>query len=245
MTTIGPQNGSLIIHGGGNIDQETIDNFVALAGGTAANIVYIPTAEEDAKITATNGSVGEFCGLQATVLHTRDRIEANLDSFVDPIRKATGVFIDGGRQPRLAETYLNTKTQQELASLLDRGGVIAGTSAGATILGSFLVRNQGAPAYVPDLIVDPGYPTEGFGFIKNIAIDQHISVRGREIELVGVVNSHPGLLGIGIDEDTAVLVQSNKITIIGSGNVYVHDGTYPLYTMGRGKSFDLPSRRAV
>lgn len=248
MTTTGPSKGSLLIHGGapnGQIDQDTIDQFVALAGGPGANIVYIPTAQKEADITVRNGDTSPFHGFNCTVFHTRNRRKANQNSFVSVIRKASGVFIDGGRQPRLAKPYLNTKTQGELEKLLDRGGVIAGTSAGATILGSFLVRNQGAPRYDYRVMVDPDHPTEGFGFIKNIAIDQHISKRGRENDLVAVVNSHPELLGIGIDEDTAIHVERDQFTVIGMGKVYVHDGTHPWYTLTRGARFDLPSRQTL
>ena len=248
MTTTGPINGSLLIHGGttkGQLDQDTIDQFVALAGRRGANIVYIPTAEKQSKITAEDGVIGKFHGLNFTVSHTRNRRTANQDSFVNPIRNATGVFIDGGRQPRLAKPYLNTRTQNELEDLLERGGVIAGTSAGATILGSFLVRNQGTPRYDYRVMVYPNHPTEGFGFIKNIAIDQHISERSQDNDLVAVVNSHPELLGIGIDEDTAIHVQGDQFTVIGIGKVYVHDGTHPWYTLNRGDKFDLPSRQTL
>ena len=250
MTTTGPGNGSLLLHGGsssGQLDQETIDQFVVLAGGPGSEIVYIPTAGEDAKISKQNGGAGSFPGslhgLKCTVLHTRDPEEADSDSFVGPIRNAKGVFIEGGRQPRLAESYLNTKTHRELVKLLHRGGVIAGTSAGATMIGSFLVRNQGAPGYDPAVMVDPNHPTEGFGFIKNIAIDQHISARGRENDLVDVIGSHPELLGIGIDEYTSILVQGGEFKVTGGGRVYIHDGTNPWYTLTRGARFNLRNRR--
>ena len=245
MTTTGPSNGSLLLHGGGKLNQEFIDRFVALSGGPRADMVYIPTAEKQSKITAVNGEIGKFRGLKFTVLHTRNRRTANQAAFVNAIRNSAGVFIEGGRQPRLAKTYLNTKTHNELEKLLERGGVIAGTSAGATIQGSFLVRNQGPPGYDPNLMVDPKYLTEGFGFIKNIAIDQHISRRGREDDLADVVKSHPELLGIGIDEGTAIHVEKDQFTVIGSGKVYIHDGAQPRYTLSKGARFDLPGRRAL
>lgn len=246
MTTIGPANGSLLIHGGsssGRLDQETIDQFVSLAGGRGSAIVYIPTAQEEANISKKNAETGRFHGLISTVLHTRDTDEANLDSFVDPIRNATGVFIEGGRQPRLAKSYLNTRTHRELENLLDRGGVIAGTSAGATMIGSFLVRNQGAPDYDQTMMVDSNHPQEGFGFIKNVAIDQHISARGRENDLVEVIESHPELLGIGIDEYTAIHVQGDRFKVIGGGGVYIHDGINSWYKLTREDRFNMRERK--
>ncbi|MDA0262618.1 MAG: cyanophycinase [Chloroflexi bacterium] len=248
MTTTGPRNGSLLVHGGsssGQLDRETIARFVALAGGPGSDVVYIPTAEEETKLSQKNGDTGRFHGLNSTVLHTRDQGQANSDSFVEPIRKARAVFIEGGRQPRLAESYLNTKTHQELESLLERGGVVAGTSAGATMIGSFLIRNQGAPGYDPDVVLDPDHPSEGFGFLRNVAIDQHISARGREHDLVPVIESHPGLLGIGIDEYTAIHVRGGEFEVIGEGQVYIHDGVVPWYMLTRGARFDLRAMRAI
>jgi cyanophycinase len=227
------------------MDQETIDRFLALAGGPESNTVYIPTALEDSKISAMNGDTGWFYGLHCTVLHTRDREEADSDCFVLPVRSATGVFIEGGRQPRLAASYLNTKTHQELEKLLHRGGVILGTSAGATMTGSFLIRNQGPPDYDPTVMVDADHPTEGFGFISNLAIDQHISARGRENDLAEVIASHCGLLGIGIDEYTAIHVEGNHFEVIGEGKVYIHDGTNLRYTLAKGATFSLSSRTTL
>ena len=143
MVTTGPSNGSLLIHGGPPVDDEFIALFKRLAGGPGARIVYIPTAETDEVLfnsgLLNNGSF-DFKGIPTRVLHTRSKTEADSDAFVSPLLAASGAFIDGGRQPRLAEAYLHTRTHQELTNLLARGGVIAGTSAGATIQGSFLGR---------------------------------------------------------------------------------------------------------
>ena len=119
-----------------------------------------------------------------------------------------------------------------------------GTSAGATILGSYLVRNQGPPDYDSDVMVDPNHPADGFGFIKNIAIDQHVAERGRENDLVDVVYSHPGLLGGGIDDQTAVHGIGDRFSVMGNGNVYIHDGTSPWYRLGNGAIFDLAGRKS-
>ena len=244
VTTSGPAKGHLLVHGGGNIDGEFRTLFKKLACGPCGKIVYIPTAEGDDKL----GRLGPITqcsvfGGAATSLHTRDPKVANSVSFVKPISEATGVYIDGGRQPRLADSYLHTRTHQELEDLLDRGGVIAGNSAGATIQGSFLIRGQGAPDYDNKVII--GDHQEGFGFIKNISIDQHITVRHRETDLAQALKTHPDLLGIGIDEDTAIHVQADIFTVIGSGYIFVHDGPPPYYKLRRGQEFDLRKRRVL
>ncbi len=143
---------------------------------------------------------------QLSVLHTRDPTVADTEAFVKPLTTARGVFFAGGRQWRLADAYLNTRTQRELQALLDRGGVIGGSSAGATILGSFLVRGdtKGNETMIGD-------HTVGFGFLKNSAIDQHLLRRNRQFDLIDVVAKRPDLIGIGIDENTAIVVQDDEV----------------------------------
>ncbi|HPH21077.1 MAG TPA: cyanophycinase, partial [Haliscomenobacter sp.] len=144
--TVGPTQGALIIVGGGKVGPDIWARFIELAGGEGANIVVIPTANEDASI-ATGVSVEkdllQRLGVDnVTILHTRDRKQADDPGFVAALRKATGIWFTGGRHWRLADSYLNTLAHREFKALLARGGVIAGTSAGATIQGSFMVRGD-------------------------------------------------------------------------------------------------------
>ena len=245
MTT-GPTKGTLLIHGGGDPDSQFKALFKKLAGGPDANLVLIPTAQPDDRLSQLSTPItnDQLFGFPATILHTRSNAIANSDGFVQPIQDATGVFIDGGRQPRLAKAYLHTRTHQELERLLDRRGVIAGGSAGATIQGSFMVRNQGAPRYDPKFMVDPRYTTEGFAFIKNVAIDQHITELSRENHLAEVLRKHPELLGIGIDQDTAIIVRGDVFGVIGSGSVFVwNDATGPLRPLlAKGDKYNMRTR---
>src|SRR4051812_25562383 len=214
--TVGPEKGALVIVGGGKVGQEIWDRFIQLAGGKAkANVVVIPTAGEDSAI-AKDGDrtvrVLKDLGVQhVTLLHTRDPKEANKESFVAPLKNATAVWFDGGRQWRIADAYLNTLAHKEFNAVLDRGGVIGGTSAGATIQGSFLLRGdtKGNTTLIGD-------HTEGLGFIHGVTIDQHILRRNRQFDLIDVIKNHPDLLGIGIDESTAVVVQKNVFEVIGA-----------------------------
>ena len=135
----GPEKGTLVIVGGNMQDPAIVKRFIDLAGGPDAPIVIIPTAGEaddeygqywsGLKLWRENGAQN------LTVLHTRDRKVADSEAFVKPIREARGVFFGGGRQWRLADSYLNTLTHKELTALLNRGGVVGGSSAGASILG--------------------------------------------------------------------------------------------------------------
>jgi cyanophycinase len=245
---IGPAHGSLVIVGGAMEDKSILERFIELAGGPEAPIVIIPTAGEGERYDQYYPGAREFKdkGLKdVTVLHTRDRNVANTDDFVAPIRRARGVWFSGGRQWRLADSYLDTRTELELNALLDRGGVIGGSSAGATIQGSYLVRGD-----TKNNTIMMGDHVEGFGFLKNSAIDQHLLTRNRHFDLIPVIEKHPHLLGIGIDEDTAIVVRGDSFEVIGRSVVAIYDRTRTVAGEGRfyflrpGDTYDLKTRTA-
>jgi cyanophycinase len=243
VLSAGPARGALLIIGGGERGAE-IQNAAIRLGGKPSRWVFIPTAMSDIEMAqAEPPAFIRRSGGTLTVLHTRDRKVADSEAFTAPLRAATAVFIDGGRQWRLVDAYRGTRTETELRAVLDRNGLISGTSAGATIQGSYLIR--GSPQS-NEILMAPGYE-RGFGYLSNVAIDQHVTQRGRESDLSVVVAAHPGLLGIGIDESTAVIVQGNSMTVIGGGMVWITDGTdhggAPFYTLEPGARFDLASRQ--
>ena len=160
---------------------------MALAGGPDAEIVLIPTAGEGeldagALERERRDSPRRSALSHVTVLHTRDRAVADTEAFVAPLKKARGVWFGGGRQWRLVDSYLGTRTQREIENVLARGGVVGGSSAGATIQGSYLVRGAREGNHI---MMAKGYE-EGFGYLRGVAIDQHVFVRGRQDDLVGV-----------------------------------------------------------
>lgn len=245
---VGPKSGSLVIVGGAMQDPAIVKRFIDLAGGPDAPLVVVPTAGEAVNYDQYWSGLQQFRENGARnlmVLHTRDPKVADTEAFVKPITTARGVFFGGGRQWRLADAYLNTRTQRELQALLDRGGVIGGTSAGATILGSFLVRGdtKGNDTMIGDHAV-------GFGFLKNAAIHQHLLRRNRQFDLIEVIGKHPDLLGIGIDENTAIVVQEDRFDVIGRGYVAIYDAKHTtrpaakFYLLAPGDRFDLAKREA-
>lgn len=140
---VGPERGSLVVVGGGAMPPSIVNRFLELGGGKNAQFVFIPTAAEGENYDdewLKRQFLAKAGVPHVTVLHTRDRNVADSEAFTAPIRKAGGVWFGGGRQWRLVDSYLNTRTHKELWRLLDRGGVIGGSSAGATIQGSYLVR---------------------------------------------------------------------------------------------------------
>lgn len=245
---IGPDNGRLVIAGGGGNIEAILKRFVDLAGGPTAPIVVILTASGAQTYDQYHRSARwfrEVAGVEdVTVLHTNDRAEANSEVFVEPIHRARGVWFSGGRQWRLADSYLATRTQVELEALLERGGVVGGSSAGATIQGSYLARGDTAGN-----VEMMGDHEEGFGFLKNVAIDQHLLARNRQFDLIEIVDARPELLGIGLDENTAIIVSGDRFEVVGEGYVAIYDHGVRLRNNGRfyllspGDRFDLVERQ--
>ncbi|MCA0231859.1 MAG: cyanophycinase [Bacteroidetes bacterium] len=222
VTRHGPEKGSLLIIGGGTIPPEIWAKFIELAGGKekAKLVVVTAAAGDSAALSPSHVELvkKQTGAAQVTLLHTKRLTEANSEAFVASLRQATGVFFVGGRQWRIADSYLNTLTHQAFNEVLERGGVIAGTSAGASIQGSFLWRGD---TKGPHILV--GDHTQGLGFLKNSAIDQHLLRRNRQFDLVDFIRQSPDLIGLGLDESTAVLVQKDTFEVIGKSYVAVYD----------------------
>ena len=245
---VGPANGALVLVGGNLQDPAIVERFLDLAGGPDAPVVLIPTAGGAESYDETWRGVEAFRGAGArrlTVLHTTDRDTADTEAFVAPLRRARGVWFGGGRQWRLADAYLHTKVHQELRGVLARGGVVGGSSAGATILGSYLVRGD-----TRTNTIMMGDHEEGFGFLRNVGVDQHLLRRNRQFDLLEVVRARPDLLGIGIDEDTAIVVRGDAFEVIGRSYVAIYDHERRLdsgglfYFLSPGDTYDLATREA-
>ncbi|MEX2212623.1 MAG: cyanophycinase [Phycisphaeraceae bacterium] len=209
-----PIKGSLVIHGGGKLPDSVVKEFVKLAGAAEAKLIIIPTAgltkeevEAEKYVKAWQARGFEH----VTVLHTVSRDKAGEKAFVEPLTKATAVWFEGGQQSRLESTYVNTLVEEELYKVLDRGGVIGGSSAGAAIMSRTMIR-QGNPA--PEM-------GSGLGLMPGAIIDQHFNQRERKVRLLAALKEHPGLAGYGIDEGTALVLKSRFMRVVGEGNVTI------------------------
>ena len=245
----GPEHGTLVIVGGGKVGPEILTRMFDLGGGKHAPIVVIPTASGADDYPADWSGLKmfkDFGATNVTLLHTKDRAVADSEAFVKPITTAKIVWFVGGRQWRLVDSYAHTRTQREVERVMERGGVVAGSSAGASIISSYMVRGARDNNYV---MMAPGYE-EGFGLIKGVAIDQHMLTRNRQDDLEEVVAKHPDLLGIGLDESTAIVVQGQEFEVVGASKIAIHDGrSVPgerqqrngkkYYFMGPGEKYDL------
>lgn len=223
---VAPIRGSLVICGGGELPARVIDEFIKLAGGEKARLVVIPTASERADLLAADvRRTDEFLKLwrdkkpaDVALLHARSREEANQEAFVKPLRDATAVWISGGSQQHLADAYLDTAVVRELRALLERGGVIGGTSAGAAILSDPMIAGDPPQGAATPKI------TRGFGLFPGGLIDQHFTERNRRPRLEAAVaelaKSGNPRFGLGIDERAAVVAQGRELRVIGDNTVF-------------------------
>jgi cyanophycinase len=211
--TIQPIKGSLVIVGGGGTPDTVWQRFMQLAGGDTARIVQVQTAAANADETDTTSVLRAWWARKprsVTIFHTTNKERANDPAYVKPLREATGVWFVGGVQSRITDAYLGTLVEKELNALLQRGGVIGGTSAGAAIMTKVMITGGNPEATLGT----------GFGFLPGAIADQHFIRRNRQPRLVGALRKNPGLIGFGIDEQTALIVHSgNRLEVLGESLV--------------------------
>ncbi len=248
-TPTGLSNGNLLIAGGGKLPAGMLQQFVRLAGGDKSRIIYIPCSErkfisEEPRVLADFRNAG---AQHVEYFHTKDRALANDPTFIEPLVHATGIWFGGGRQWNFVDSYQNTEAHRVMQQLLERGGIIGGSSAGASIQGDYMPR--GDPLGNTTMMAE-GYE-QGLGFLTGVAIDQHFTQRRRFPDMKRLKRTFPQLLGIGIDEGTCLLVQKNKAQVFGSGQVAFFDrpvGSEEVeaYTsLEEGDVYDFETRSAI
>jgi cyanophycinase len=201
--------------------------------------------------------IGEF-----VELYVEDRSEAGDEDKLRILDEAAGIFFSGGDQLRITSQIGDSRIEEKVRALFERGGVVAGTSAGASVMSeTMLIKGTSQETHrIGDLHMAPG-----MGLIRNVIIDQHFAERGRFGRLLGAVAHNPRVLGLGVDENTAAVVEGNRLTVIGEGAVYVvdaHDVSHSnvaeaksdvtlsihdvsVHVLAEGDGFDLQSRRPL
>jgi cyanophycinase len=201
-----------------------LERFVELCGGSAAHIVLVTTATGQPDLVhAAYERVFRRLGADHTVqLRLHGRADADSDEAAKVLEDATGVFISGGDQSRL-RTLVGSRSNDILRGRLHGDGlVIAGTSAGATAMGrTMILGGEG-----PDVSAAAVRTGPGLGLIPKVLIDMHFGERGRLPRLLSAVALDPDHLGVGIDEDTGILVEGNSFEVLGSGVVTVADAEH-------------------
>ncbi|PVM93656.1 cyanophycinase [Caulobacter endophyticus] len=204
-----------------------------------------------------------FAGLpvgELVELYVQDRAEAHDPDKLAVLDGAAGVFFSGGDQLRISSQVGDTPIEARIREIWRTGGLLAGTSAGASVMSdTMLVRGASAETHrIGDLQMAPG-----LGLVRDMIIDQHFAERGRIGRLLGAVAESPRVLGVGIDEDTAVILEGEAFCVIGSGAVYIVDAEgvtasnvadakperalsmtdVKLHVLSSGDRFDLAARR--
>jgi cyanophycinase len=246
------ENGTLVIVGGGGQPNGLTKKFVDYAGGQGkANIVIFATASEKnplPKREVLAEAYRKAGAKKATVLYAQKQAEVESKEFLDTLKEATGLWFDGGRQWRFVDCYENTKALPLMFDVLKRGGVIGGSSAGATIQGDYLARGGVFNNF--DIRYE-GYE-RGLGFLKGVAIDQHFTQRERQADMTKLMKVYPQYLGIGIDEATAIVVKKSTADVIGKGKVHFYDARRKLEpgepdyeALSAGGRYDLKERKII
>jgi cyanophycinase len=248
--------GKLIIIGGGSIPDSLFSFFANYMGGKDQPIVYIPTATTDEEYIQKGEHLIKFTSRGFTnlsTIHTRNKKEADDPKNLALMRNAKGLYFGGGDQQLIADAYAGTKLYDEFIALLNRGGVIMGTSAGATIMGSLMVGGDARDDISKKYAFNPA-----FSFMTNTALDQHVLARNRQFDLIPVIEHYPGTLGIGMDESTAIIVEAGQFKVWGLSYAMLYDpkdwaeqkkkwgaDLKPFKMMASGSSFNFVTREII
>ncbi|WP_207485941.1 cyanophycinase [Arenibaculum pallidiluteum] len=260
-----PGRGPLVIIGGGE-DKEgerTILREVARRlGGGKLVVATVASHAPEGYFDAYRRAFQDLGVTEMEELYVNERSETADEAKLRMFDGAAGVFFSGGDQLRISSQIGDTPVELRVREIFEAGGVVAGTSAGASVMSdTMLVKGPNRESYrIGDLHMAPG-----LGLIRDVIIDQHFAERGRIGRLLGAVAHNPRGLGIGIDEDTAVVVEGNRFRVIGNGAVYVVDGhgvthsniaeaeperalsihDVRLHVLSTGDSFNLAERRPI
>lgn len=224
--------GHLVIIGGGGRPDYVMAKIIDLAGGPEAPIIIIPNASSDPLDAALYQRYHlERLGATNVNFVLFDSLTVNDPEKIQQVAAATGIFFSGGDQRVLARHLLGTAMLDRIRTIYEEGGVIAGTSAGAAVMSELMITGDELLNTDPERAFETIQKgnmelTRGFGFMKTAIVDQHFIVRRRENRLFSIMLEHPDLIGIGIDEQTAIIVKpDDTLEVLGESIVMIIDPT--------------------
>jgi cyanophycinase len=259
------QRGHLVLNGGGRKPADVMVRFVELAGGPDADIVVFPTASEkddtgEVYLELFRDNLG--CS-GVWIADVRDRDDALDENLADRVAAADGIWFSGGDQRRITDAFRDTPLGEAVTTVYRGGGVVGGTSAGTACQSALMITGDGDFSV---LTADNVELWPGLGLFGGVIVDQHFVARSRHNRLISVVLEHPELLGVGVDEATAVWVRPDgSFKVLGDGWVVVYDahgadvrrrpretgsdalGAHgmTLHVLLPGDLFDVPSRQVL
>lgn len=268
-SALASSQGHLVIIGGGERPSYLIEEIVTLAGGPEARLVIIPVASGEPAETAEYQK-GQFeeagAGEVDYLLFDAETVDS--PDHLAAVERATGIFFSGGDQRRLTDTMDGSQLLEQVRRLYARGGVVAGTSAGAAVMSPLMITGDehwnDDPDQAFETIKAGNMDTRpGFGLLPGTIVDQHFVARRRHNRLISLVLEHPDLLGIGIDESTAIVVgPRNRFEVRGESLVVIYDAARAeptgtddngnlsgiglvLHVLRSGQAFDLEQRTPI
>ncbi|MGE7764238.1 cyanophycinase [Peribacillus sp. NPDC096540] len=260
--------GELLIIGGAEdkcLEGEVLNKFVELAIRAKGGIGILPTASQiPEEVSKEYIRIFRDLGVsRVEVIKLNSREDAEEPAICEQLASFSAIFITGGNQSRLSELIGQTKFHNTLSNAWHNGMVLAGTSAGASIMGKQMIVAADTMLNDDKLKVEIG---KGFGFLDGLLIDQHFSQRGRFDRLLSAIAENKEIIGIGIDENTAILVKEGQFEVFGQHQVLVLDGSnsdyinitssdngseeltlsgFQLHALTRGYRFDLHTRKLL
>jgi cyanophycinase len=263
------EGGSLVIIGGGSRPLYVMEKIVELAGGPECRMVVIPMASAEPEDTGDyqSGQLRE-AGCPEVDYVIFDRASADTDEIVARLDDVTGIFFSGGVQSRLMGHMEGSRLFDRVREIYLGGGVLGGTSAGAAVMSQMMITgDENRPLSEDDSfeVISSGniVTTEGFGFVTRAIIDQHFVVRKRHNRLISLVLENPELVGIGIDESTAIVMPSpDEMWVLGESIAVVYDASEAanisaneefelsasnirMHLLGSGQGYDLARREVI
>jgi cyanophycinase len=257
--------GKLLLIGGyedKNTSEPTLRQFISLAGSGEARIRIMTCAStKPEKAGDKYKKVFEDLGVQdVDVVMTEDGRKSNDPKILKSLRDATGIFFIGGEPARITDAIADTPIHALLHEKFSDGCILAGSSAGALVMTDHVIEDGESEHHPTERSVEFG---KGLGLLPNVLLDVHFAERGRTGQLLAALAKHPEAIALGLDEDTALLVDNGNCEVLGSGNVYVFDASQKdfmdlskpkslcyslanvrLSVLGEGCRFNLATRQA-
>jgi cyanophycinase len=236
--------GTLFIIGGGDRPESMMRRFVDLAGrfGSGKIVIFPMASSEPAETGARLADEFKGLGAKDAEFHILTREQALAGEGLQFLDDPGAVFFSGGDQARQMDVLRGTPIHRRLLELYDEGCVMAGTSAGAAVMSEVMItgdekRKVEEGHEFETLEAGNVVTVEGLGFLKTVIIDQHFVTRKRHNRLISLLAEHPRLLGVGIDEETAIIVGPNeRFEVVGNHNVVVYDPTQASVTVTPSRS---------
>ncbi len=238
--------GTLVIEGGGDRIEVILKTIIDYSGGENSKVLVVPFASGVAEETGIKQSE-EFrvlgCKSADYIFCEKDSIDS--PSSLAKLDGVTAIFFSGGDQVVLSDYLEGTKFLERIREIYKDGGVVSGTSAGAAIMSRVMLTGEQKSDTTNSQVfntIEKGdvITAKGFGFLDNIVVDQHFLKRKRQIRLISVLMDNPGLRGIGIDEETAIVVKSdNTIEVIGDNKAMLFEPYKAVNSNGDVSSFKL------